>query len=223
MAKVALLFLHGSGSSGMELRGFLESCRLPALNLRTFRQVLEQIGVDLFTPTAPTRSYSPAGGEEMNVWFDRSRNFIQEGLNSKEDSLGTDKSLAFISNFMKEKCSDYDHIILGGFSMGGGLALHALRSPPSPKLAAVFAMGSFLVSSSEVYNCTSLGKLPVLMMHGADDSMINVSWGRDTATNLHFHGVEMEFREYRDTDHEIGEEEVVISGNKVQLLSIVIF
>jgi len=51
-------------------------------------------------------------------------------------------------------------------------------------------------------------KLPVLMMHGLADSMIQHSWGKTTATNLLLRGVDVRFESYEDLDHEIGEGEL---------------
>eukprot|EP00981_Chlorochromonas_danica_P000671 scaffold146_cov171-Ochromonas_danica.AAC.20 len=200
------------GSSGIELKTFLESYRLPQFNLQTFRQVLDGLAIDLYTPTAPNRSYSPANGEKMNVWFDRNPRFLQEGMKSQEDLMGINHSLDLISHQMKELEQKYEHFLLGGFSMGGGLSLHAFRKIIHPKLRAVFTMGSFLVEDSSVNKIDlipSFTSIPLLMMHGEGDSLIRLSWGRQTATTLHLRGLDVNFRSYPCTDHEIGEEQMV--------------
>ena len=71
-------------------------------------------------------------------------------------------------------------------------------------------MGSFLVNSSAVFNdSNNLNNLPVFMMHGIDDTLIPVDWGRKTASNLLLRNVDVHFSEYPGLDHELGTEELV--------------
>lgn len=184
---------------------------MPAFNMLTFRQVLDSMAVDLYTPTAAERRYTAAGGERMSVWFDRTSNFMGEGLKSVEDLKGADASMDAMAALISQIAADYDHIIFGGFSMGGGLTLHAYRRALSPNLRGVFTMGSFLVDGSAVLKGDLIQHyetIPLLMMHGEDDGLIACSWGRSTATQLHLRGIDTDFRSYPHVDHEIGEEEV---------------
>ncbi|KAJ1418985.1 hypothetical protein B484DRAFT_400334, partial [Ochromonadaceae sp. CCMP2298] len=75
LGKVALIFLHGSGSSGRDMRFYLESAPLPGFDYRTFRQVADDLSIDLITPTAETRPYTAMAGERCRVWFDRPLDF----------------------------------------------------------------------------------------------------------------------------------------------------
>ena len=73
--------------------------------------------------------------------------------------------------------SSYEHIFVGGFSQGGCLSLHMLRSEYMARqpehLRGIFSMGSFLVKNSTVLkqprvaSDDSRSDLPILMMHGA--------------------------------------------------------
>ena len=164
--KSALVFMHGSGSSGPELRSYLESIPLEQFDYQTFRQVMDTMGMDLITPSAASRSYGPFGGERANVWFDRSPDFLETGLDDLEDTRGAERSLGSVLRSIDN--SAYDHIFIGGFSMGGGLALHTLRQNLSSKFRAIFAIGSYLVNDSAVFtgNLGSARTLPVMMMHG---------------------------------------------------------
>lgn len=95
--------------------------------------------------------------------------------------------------------------------MGGGLSLHALRKDVSPKLRGIFAISSYLVNSSSVIQkqLGSSSKLPVMMMHGEADEFIQCDWGRKTATNLLLRNIDVQFRTYPDTSHELVESELV--------------
>ena len=107
-ATTALIFLHGSGGNGPELRSFLESAPIKDLGYQTFRHFLDNgisLGsgdvskIDLFTPTATRNNYTPMDNEKMNIWFDRSRNFIELGVNDKEDINGAEKSVNKVNRF----------------------------------------------------------------------------------------------------------------------------
>ena len=80
------------------------------------------------------------------------RNYLEEGLEDSEDKEGIEKSMDTILKMINAMESDFKHIFLGGFSMGGGLALHALAkaSKLCPKVRGIFTMGSYLVNDSAV-------------------------------------------------------------------------
>lgn len=169
--RTALIFLHGSGSSGREIRSYLEALPVPKLDYKTFRQVMDTLDIDIYTPTAESRPYTPFGGEEANVWFDRSPNFLNEGLRTQEDVKGTDESLTKLFQYVENihDKHNYDHYFLGGFSMGGGLSLQSLKlNNPHNKFRGVFSIGSFASETSPIFHeeLGTMSKLPVLMMHG---------------------------------------------------------
>jgi predicted esterase len=82
--KTLIIFLHGSGGTGHDLGKFLGINRYRSFEGKTFIQKAQENGISIITPTAPLQSYSPAFGEKVNVWFDRSPNFIELGRNDIE-------------------------------------------------------------------------------------------------------------------------------------------
>ena len=193
--KTAILFLHGSGGTGPELQHYLNTFRIPQFNSKPFSTVAQENNFDLLCPSSAVRKYTPAGGERMNVWYDRSANFISLGRKDREYESSVTESInevciymyyystfllslshahllvCFhhqISRIIKEIESRYDRIVVGGFSMGGGLALNFIRESvrPSSKICAVFSIGGFLVENSLVFQESIQTSLPVNMMHG---------------------------------------------------------
>ena len=208
--KSLLVFLHGSGDTGPQFNAYLDSTALPKYNCNSFRAVLASKNIDVMTPSAPRRKYS-ATGTQLNVWYDRSADFLREGLLSSEDLSGAYDSLRDVFDRINEVESNYDHIFFGGFSMGGGLSLYTLSKELSAKVRGVFAISSFLVESSVVLTQplgAGASRLPVLIMHGTVDRMIPFEWGRKTATNLLLLGLEVQFRAFAGVDHELVEEEL---------------
>jgi len=205
-----MIFLHGSGGNGQELRSFLDIVTLSEFANRSFRNVATMSNIQYITPTAPYQPYKPNFDMPMNVWFNRTSRFIELGVDDIEDTIGTEKSVDMIMNIINESGSIYNNVYLGGFSMGGGLILHFLRKKLPENVKGIFTMGSFLVNGSAVFNeNNNLNKLPVFMMHGINDSLIPIDWGRKTASNLILRNVDVQFQEYEGLDHELGTDELV--------------
>lgn len=108
-------------------------------------------------PTAPVQKYSPMGGEYSNVWFDRKSISI--------DAVENRKSLSSIYETVNEMLTrEIDgygiparRVIVGGFSMGGCLAMHA-GFHLNQSLGGVFALSAFLNSNSVVYESIEASK-----------------------------------------------------------------
>jgi hypothetical protein len=100
MTKTLLVFLHGSGGTGPEIRSFLDSVPLEQFGLKTFRSVAEEKNIEYICPTAVKRAYTPAMGEKMNVWFDRSGDFNCRGIDDREDIAGANSSVNQVQLFL---------------------------------------------------------------------------------------------------------------------------
>lgn len=185
IVRIAIVMLHGSGGSGASLRDGIDY--IPLTQLHGYQTLLEALNnnknnyrYEVITPTAKLRPYTYHGGEYTRVWFDRSVDFHETGLDDKEDTDGINQSLATLMQTINDMESQYDHIFLGGFSMGGGLVLHGLRMQLSSKVRGLFTMGSFLVQRSMVLRereslSTRSSQLPLLMMHGKSDRTCSLS------------------------------------------------
>lgn len=135
---------------------------------------LELPHVKFIYPTAPVQRYTPLNGELSNVWFDRKSISI--------DAMECRKSLASIYETVNEMlireidgCGiQANRVVVGGFSMGGTLALHS-GYHLNTNLGGTFALSSFLNKDSIVYESLKSHKsdmaampLPKLkMFHGA--------------------------------------------------------
>lgn len=163
-------------------------------------------------PTAPVQPYTPLNGENSNVWFDRKAvNIIaQESRRSMASIYET------VGEIIRREINlgvKPERIIVGGFSMGGALALHVafhLRHD----LGGVFACSSFLNRDSVVYDSLKTLKtdchLPkLLQFHGDRDSLVPISWGKETFEKLIAHGVKGEFVPLKNTMHELKTNEII--------------
>lgn len=91
--KTVVVFLHGSGGNGTQLRTFLETVAINSLGERTFCEILDTGSISLVTPTSDIMPYTPLNGGMLNVWFDRSPQFLSRGMEDGEDLIGADRSI----------------------------------------------------------------------------------------------------------------------------------
>lgn len=127
---------------------------------------------------------------------------------------------------MDNIAADYDAIFIGGFGMGGSIALHMLqrmqnivtsgdgigKSLPS-NVCGLFALHSHLVEASVVYpslgSGANPGTFPILMLHGTGDGVVLSDWGKETATDLLLHNMgSVQFLLHNDIPHEIDNKEL---------------
>lgn len=169
--------------------------------------------IKVMYPTAPMQPYTPLGGELSNVWFDRRSVSI--------DARESRKSMSQIYETVHELISEElaqgippSRIIVGGFSMGGALAIHA-GYHLNTDLAGVFACSSFLNRDSIVYdslkNRTKPGTvLPDLkMFHGERDTLVPMEWGKESFNQLVTLGIKADFTPISNTLHELKKRELL--------------
>jgi len=204
----AVIFLHGSGDSGEGLRQYWE-----AVDSTGLLGTLRDSGVSVYFPDSGVRPYRLAGGQPVSVWFDRT------GLppSSPEDTASVEDSVDRLMRLVSEiKATGVQahRIAVGGFSMGGGIALQlALRHPES--VGAVFALSSYMCDDASILRkLEALQKPPafppVLMAHGDADNFIRMSWGKGTAARLRALGCKVEFLPLPRAGHELTTKELAV-------------
>ncbi|XP_030640634.1 lysophospholipase-like protein 1 [Chanos chanos] len=197
----SVIFLHGSGDTGQGLRAWVRDVLTQDLAFSHIRVVY---------PTAPARPYTPMHGTLSHVWFDRYKisNNCPEHLESIEamcDSLG-----AVIQDEVRAGVPK-NRMIIGGFSMGGAMALH-LACRYHRDVAGVFALSSFLNKGSVVYQAVENAAgspLPELFQcHGTSDELVFHSWGEETATLLRKAGMNATFHSFPGLHHQLCQQEM---------------
>uniref|UniRef100_A0A9J2PAV4 palmitoyl-protein hydrolase n=2 Tax=Ascaris TaxID=6251 RepID=A0A9J2PAV4_ASCLU len=165
-----IIFLHGLGDTG---HGWSS----------VFADEIPIDHVKSICPTAPIIPVTLNMGMRMPAWFDL------YGLtpDTQEDEDGIEQSAKIIHSMIDEEVrsgTPADRIIIGGFSMGGALALYAGLTYDKP-LAGILGLSSFLVQRSKVPgNHTANSNTPILMGHGGADFMVPIAFGEMTAAFL---------------------------------------
>ncbi|XP_015593661.1 lysophospholipase-like protein 1 [Cephus cinctus] len=196
-----VIFFHGSGDTGENVRQWVDLLNKRELNFPHIK---------LMYPTAPSQPYTPNGGEISTVWFDRKA----ININVPEVRESIDSICKLASELIDQEVANgipYNRIVVGGFSMGGALALHlAYRFKTS--LAGCFAMSSFLNKNSLVYealkNNNSTSAPPLIQFHGLRDELVPPAWGTETYKTLTDLDVKAEFVTLPNAFHELTRTEI---------------
>ena len=168
-ASAIMIFLHGLGDNGAGWAyGFNE---------------IKNKKVQYIFPNAPSMPVTINGGFSMPAWYD-----LKTLNRSDEDKEGIQlaaKALReFISSQMQETGLSSSQIFLGGFSMGGALALYTALTHDEP-LGGVIALSCYLPLSklfadgTEGHSLTKQ-KCEIFQAHGDSDEVVTYSWGQRT-------------------------------------------
>lgn len=194
----SVIFFHGSGDTGPNLMEWIRFLLGRNLDFEHIKFVY---------PTAPKQKYTPLNGELSSVWFDRRSLNIATEESRKSMSECYDNVKKIIQSEVDQGIP-VNRIIVGGFSMGGAVALHT-GYHLNPDLAGIFTHSSFLNRKSVVYESIqnrklTSGTLPELrMFHGERDTLVPLEWGEETFEALKSVGVSGTFTPLKNTLHEL--------------------
>ncbi|KFO25401.1 Lysophospholipase-like protein 1 [Fukomys damarensis] len=153
--------------------------------------------------------YTPLRGRLSSVWFDR----LRISIDCPEHLESIDAMCQVLTELIEEEVRSgvsKSRILLGGFSMGGCMAMH-LAYRNHQDVAGVFALSSFLNKASVVYQALQKMDcvLPELFQcHGMADELVLYSWGEETNSKLKCLGVNTKFHSFPDMYHELTKTEL---------------
>ncbi|CAH1396358.1 unnamed protein product [Nezara viridula] len=137
-----LIFLHGAGESGPEIRRLVEKLSGGFSNYPNLRLVFPTAGAKTFSPF-------PWNGQVVNIWY----NFDSLDIATKENNTQIHESAMVIEKLVEEQVLSgipHKNICVAGFSSGGLMSLH-LGYEYIKNLGCVGAMSAFLPTSSALY------------------------------------------------------------------------
>ncbi|CAH1397492.1 unnamed protein product [Nezara viridula] len=186
-ATSAVIFLHGAGGSGPEIRGVVES----------YIGDLSQFANTRFIfPTARPASFPafPWNGQIVNVWF--TFNSIVENYIFNSDEM--ENSVQQLERLVEEQVASgipHRNICLVGYSSGGMMSIY-FGYGYARNLGCIGAISSYIASSSDIYeeipkqgNNTCLRLPPFYIYAGALDCLTLPNWITAMANRLENIGI----------------------------------
>ncbi|XP_048736265.1 lysophospholipase-like protein 1 [Ostrea edulis] len=198
----SVIWLHGSGDTGP---GLLEWIKM------VWKEDFNFSHIKVIFPSADPMPYTLNGGNLSTVWYDR----LQLSPKIPENLPSIDVMATKLNELVQTEVNSgipLSRIVIGGFSMGGGMALHLVYRYQR-QVAGCFALSSFLNNDSKVYkelkNIQGQPSPPLFQCHGTRDELVLFDWGRETYKTLEGLGVKVDFHDF-DLDHEFNKEELSI-------------
>lgn len=196
----SVIWMHGLGADGYDFVPIvkeIEANTIPGL----------ADGVRFIFPHAPMRPVTINNGMTMRAWYD----IKMVDLVRMEDDQGLRASQAEIEKLIareKERGIPARRIILAGFSQGGAVTLQAgLRHPE--RLGGLMVLSSYLPLAGTVKAeaVATNSDVPILMVHGSHDQVINIARATASRDQLKELGYQVEWHEY-PMEHSVCMEEV---------------
>jgi len=185
----SVIWLHGLGADGHDFEPLV-----PELGLSG------DAGIRFVFPHAPIRPVTINGGMTMRAWYDI-KTFDREG---PQDEVGIRESALLLERLIereRQRGSDYNRIVVAGFSQGGAIALHTgLRFPK--RLAGLVALSTWLPLAQAFREEVAAAPgavprdLPIFMAHGSYDPVLPVELGKISKEALEHAGFTVEWHEY---------------------------
>ncbi len=198
--RFAVIWMHGLGADGHDFVPLVEELGLPS-----------QPGVRFIFPHAPMQPVTLNGGLLMRAWYD----VLTPGFTLREDAQGVRASQRAIDALIAREVGrgiDPEHIVLGGFSQGGAMALHTGLRSPEP-LGGIVALSTYLplAESLSAEASPANARVSIFMAHGSYDPLIPLSLARASRDRLVAMGYPVEWRVY-PMQHSVCMEEIADIG-----------
>lgn len=182
----SVIWLHGLGADGSDFVPIVRELDLPA-----------GLAWRFIFPHAPYRRVTCNGGYEMRAWYD----IISLAPESRRiDEAGLLESVAGVHSLIaaeKARGIPAERIFLAGFSQGGAVAYTAALSY-GERLAGVLALSTYLPAPHLLAERASAVSrdLPILALHGSEDSVVAPALGRAARDWLLAAGYQPQWAEY---------------------------
>lgn len=181
-----VIFLHGLGDTGHGWSSEMQRISKPHIKY--------------ICPTAPSIPVTLNMGMRMPAWFD----LFALDANGPQDEAGIKSASENIKKLIQDEVSAgiaSDRIVLGGFSMGGALALYSGMTNSS-KLAGIVGLSTWMpLAEQALPQVRANGQTHVFMGHGDMDDIVPQRWGSMTAEALKKINPNVKFNIYNNMSH----------------------
>jgi phospholipase/carboxylesterase len=199
----SIIWLHGLGADGYDFVDIIPQLHLPA-----------EMGIKFIFPNAPIQPVTLNGGFKMRAWFD----IYELDKQARIDEEGIQNSLKILDSLIAAETSAgiaSDKIILAGFSQGAAIVLRYILATKE-KYAGALAISGFLPITTE-FQPSCISTIPIFMAHGEYDSVVPISWAKESSNKLNSFGCKVDWRTYQ-TEHGLCDKEITDISNWLQII-----
>jgi phospholipase/carboxylesterase len=181
--QAAVIWLHGLGSNGHDFESLVPELSLPA-----------QLNIRFIFPHAPSIPVTINNGYVMPAWYD----IVELSLNRKVDvtqlCASADQVMALVEREIARGIPSHK-ILLAGFSQGGAVVFQAALSSAKP-LAGLLILSSYFATSDTITLQETNKKMPILIQHGTEDTVVDESLGQRAYKQLRELGYNASYESY---------------------------
>ena len=181
----SIIWLHGLGADSRDFEQLPQMLNLP-----------RQLPIRFILPDAPHRPITLNGGMVMRGWYDLTGMEIVK----QEDASGLDESAGIVDSLVARECArgvPRSHVVVGGFSQGGAVALHyGLRCEEA--LAGIVGLSTYLPLSGQLAQRIHPNTLstPIFLAHGLFDPVLALPLGEASRQVLEDNGCDVTWHTY---------------------------
>lgn len=181
----SVIWLHGLGADGNDFAPIVPELVDPSMPPLRF-----------VFPHAPVRPVTINNGMAMRAWYD----IVGFDLGSRQDEAGIRTSVAQVAELIARENArgvPSEHIVLGGFSQGGAIALSAGLRLAQP-LAGIVALSTYLPLADALADERSAANAatPIFWGHGSADPVVALERGERSRQRLAALGYAVQWHTY---------------------------
>ena len=191
-----IIWLHGLGADGHDFESLI-----PQLG------VVDELGVRVVLPHAPSMPVTINGGTVMPAWYD----IAETDFKQKQDRAGIHASAARLEALIAREVANGiapERIVLAGFSQGGAIVLHTgLRH--ARRLGGILALSTYLpLADTLADEASTLNRdIPIMQAHGQVDPVVPIALALQSRDALQQQGYAVDWHSY-PMQHAVCPEEV---------------
>lgn len=193
-AQAAVIWLHGLGADGHDFASLVPQLKPPAdRNIR------------FIFPHAPSIPVTVNNGYVMPALYDILEMSLDRRVDVAQLRASAQQIVALIEREIASGIAS-DKIIIAGFSQGGAVAYEVALSYAKP-LAGLLVLSSYLATGDTLVTSEANKKIPILIQHGSQDSVVNEALGQRAFRQLSGLGYAVTYESF-EMDHTLCIEQI---------------
>jgi|TARA_B110000977_G_scaffold195643_1_gene274472 phospholipase/carboxylesterase len=182
-ATASVIWLHGLGADGNDFVPIIPELKLP-----------ESLQVRFVFPNAPSIPITINAGHIMPAWYDIIEIDIERKVDNSQLLASADQIKMLIDKEI-DRGIPSNKIVLAGFSQGGAVSYQTALTYLQP-LAGLLCLSTYFATHDIITPNAANKQLPIQIMHGTHDPMVQVTQGEKAYQLLTAMGYNTDYKTY---------------------------